>query len=437
MKKVTFGIISAIFIFSLFTVNSYAQIEQLVITTYYPSPSGSFNELGVDKLAVNASGDLNGNVVAVASEFAAMQVGDEHIGWSMIIGSGGGSGWAYDEMGIAGENMPVDGDLLVKRNLGIGIREPRTRLEILEGAAPHLRLSSVYDRAVAANDRFVDFEVDANSDLTIMPQGTGQVILQPTTDSTDFFQVLDADAGVPILNVDSVNEQVLIGTTAAQNTNNVLAVRRDQGGYTRIELNNANAGSAVVDAGTTLRFFEGANINASMYYTNNDDQLSIVGNEVNSEIRIATGGVPGTDRINIRGTNGMVGIWNRWPVYTLDVNGDIRATGSVFYGGNVDVVDGIAYTQQDYVFKPGYNALKTGEVEQFLKDNGHLPWMTSIEQEKAENGPVVNMTRMAFQTVETAENLQLQVIELNKVIEAQQENISSLEKKIEKLAGRI
>ncbi len=50
-----------------------------------------------------------------------------------------------------------------------------------------------------------------NADIKFLPDGTGQVIVQPETDSTTFFQVLDADGGTPILNVDTTNERVGIG----------------------------------------------------------------------------------------------------------------------------------------------------------------------------------------------------------------------------------
>ena len=39
-------------------------------------------------------------------------------------------------------------------------------------------------------------------------------VFQPTTDSTTFFQVLDANGGTPILNVDSTNERVGVGIAA-------------------------------------------------------------------------------------------------------------------------------------------------------------------------------------------------------------------------------
>lgn len=78
-------------------------------------------------------------------------------------------------------------------------------LEIQDSSGLQLRLTHT------PSTKFADFTVNTNHDLTIKPSSTGQVILQPTIDSTDFFQVQDADGGVPILNVDSINERIAIG----------------------------------------------------------------------------------------------------------------------------------------------------------------------------------------------------------------------------------
>jgi len=123
---------------------------------------------------------------------------------------------------------------------------------------------------------------------------------------------------------------------------------------------------------------------------------------------------------------GNVGIGTISPRYKLDVRGDIRATGSVYYGGTSGSADGTAYTKPDYVFEDGYEVMTIDEVEKYLKDEGHLPWMTSVKQERKENGEVVDMTRMAFETVETAENLQLQIIEVTKLVKSQQKEIEDL-----------
>ncbi len=106
---------------------------------------------------------------------------------------------------------------------------------------------------------------------------------------------------------------------------------------------------------------------------------------------------------------GIADSWSWEPQFELDVDGDIRATGSVYYGTGA----GTAYTKPDYVFSDGYNKLNLDEIETFIEKNHHLPWTTATEDEK-ENA--VDMTRMAFETLEAVENMQLQILSLNKRI---------------------
>ena len=122
---------------------------------------------------------------------------------------------SYSQTGSNIEIMEDDGTIAVTglyleggggANVGIGVADADTKLEIFH-AGTQLKLS--YD----ATD-FCTFAVDTNHDITITPSSTGQIKLKPTTDSVDFFQVLDADAGTPILNVDSTNERVGIRTAA-------------------------------------------------------------------------------------------------------------------------------------------------------------------------------------------------------------------------------
>ena len=70
--------------------------------------------------------------------------------------------------------------------------------------APQVRIG--YDAT-----HYAEFSISNAHDLTIKPSSTGQVILQPTTDTTDFFQVLDANGGTSILQVDATNEMVGVG----------------------------------------------------------------------------------------------------------------------------------------------------------------------------------------------------------------------------------
>ena len=115
-----FALVSLVFV-SYCLQSSFA--EDITITTYYPSPYGSYNELATNKLAV----DVNG--VAVPTEYAAMNNGDAHIGRSLIVGAGGGSGYAYDEVATP----PADGTLLVKGNTGIGTNNPGSTRLVVRG----------------------------------------------------------------------------------------------------------------------------------------------------------------------------------------------------------------------------------------------------------------------------------------------------------------
>lgn len=170
-------------------------------------------------------------------------------------------------------------------------------------------------------------------------------------------------------------------------------------------------------------------------------------NTTNTSEQITFGNATTNPQFVFSGT-GDVGIGTASPAYDLDVNGDIRAIGSVYYGGTEGNADGTAYTKPDYVFEEGYDVMRTKEVEEYLKKEGHLPWMTSVRQERQENADAVNMTRMAFETVETAENLQMQVIALNialnkvtkeqeQVIEALQNTISALQQQLAELEQKV
>ncbi len=97
---------------------------------------------------------------------------------------------------------------------------PDAKLDIL-ATTTQLRLTHT------DGSKFADFTVDTNHDLTIKPSSTGQIIFQSTTDSINFLQVLDANGGTPILNVDSVSEAVSIKTTTNNYTVEGSAIQTD------------------------------------------------------------------------------------------------------------------------------------------------------------------------------------------------------------------
>jgi hypothetical protein len=122
--------------------------------------------------------------------------------------------------------------------------------------------------------------------------------------------------------------------------------------------------------------------------------------------------------------NARVGIGTTIPDKQLHVVGDARITGDIYYGTEAE-----KYIKPDFVFKPSYPMrLNPLEVEHFIARNGHLPWLTKASDEK--DG--VNLTRMQFETVETVENLQLQIIQQQKEIESLKAEVEALRKLIKR-----
>jgi len=54
--------------------------------------------------------------------------------------------------------------------------------------------------------------------------GNNSAVFQPGADSTTFWQILDADGGTPVVNVDTTNERVGIGTATPNNSIQVVGL---------------------------------------------------------------------------------------------------------------------------------------------------------------------------------------------------------------------
>ena len=118
--------------------------------------------------------------------------------------------------------------------------------------------------------------------------------------------------------------------------------------------------------------------------------------------------------------NAKVGIGTITPDKDLTVIGNARVTGDIYYGTDTTST---VYSKPDFVFGSGYSDYFTPtEVDRYIHRHGHLPWLTPASKEN--DG--VNLTRMQFETVETVENLQLQIIEQQRKIDEQQDEIEQL-----------
>ena len=144
----------------------------------------------------------------------------------------------------------------------------------------------------------------------------------------------------------------------------------------------------------------------TLYSTNN---LMNIGTMSNDWLSLGTNS---TERLRIH-ANGRVSIGTAVTgSHLLSVGGSIRSQEVVVESG-----------WADYVFDPDYDMKSLEEVEEFIKENKHLPGIPSaVEVEK--NG--VNLGEMNAKLLEKIEELTLHQIEMMKMLKQQQEIIEQL-----------
>ncbi len=187
-----------------------------------------------------------------------------------------------------------------------------TELNVVEGTVQAATvIVSVLDNAMAATY----FAVEAGGNVgvrianpTVEFHVVGDVLIQSSTDSVTAVQVLDFDGGVPVLNVDTVNERVGIGTAAPTET---LEVRRT--------VTNASISVSTAVANGISRLLLG-NPNGTW-------RVVIDGNPPDFMIENSNTGV---EYFFIKRTNGEVGIGpdNITPTGTADFLDRTAATGA-------------------------------------------------------------------------------------------------------------
>ena len=126
--------------------------------------------------------------------------------------------------------------------------------------------------------------------------------------------------------------------------------------------------------------------------------------------------------------NGNVGIGTTEPDSKLTVKGNIHAE---------EVKVDLSVPGPDYVFKEDYNLKSLKEVQDYIKDNGHLPNIPSAK-EMEENG--VQIGEMNMKLLEKIEELTLYTIEQQKQIDLYQkftEQLKELQTQNQSLQNQI
>jgi hypothetical protein len=103
---------------------------------------------------------------------------------------------------------------------------------------------------------------------------------------------------------------------------------------------------------------------------------------------------------------GSVGINTTTPQYDLDVDGDLRVTGTIYADSGPQPVP-------DYVFEDDYSPLSLTEIESYIETEKHLPWIHGATADTDQ----IDLTSLNLELLETVENLQLQILDLNKKLE--------------------
>jgi hypothetical protein len=153
--------------------------------------------------------------------------------------------------------------------------------------------------------------------------------------------------------------------------------------------------------------FKVDNVNLWQVYTDNSDDQNTF------HIKYLT---DDNNRVFSIKTNGNVGIGKINPTEKLEVNGKIRTSEVLITLDN----------WKDCVFYDNYNLMPLPELEVYINQNKHLPDVLS-EKEILETGlPAGEMAKMQMQKIE---ELTLYIIELNKIVQKQQEEIEKLKVK--------
>ena len=148
----------------------------------------------------------------------------------------------------------------------------------------------------------------------------------------------------------------------------------------------------------------GNDVNVNKFNPMTNDWSLYVGNT-----HLTTGGI-----IALKATqNGDIGIGTPTPNAKLAVNGNIRAKEIKVENNN----------WPDYVFIKDYQLPTLQETEKHIKEKGHLPGIPSAAEVKT-NG--IDLGEMNAKLLQKIEELTLHLIEQNKMIKGQQQEIEAL-----------
>jgi hypothetical protein len=302
-----------------------------------------------------------------------------------------------------------DGSVLVSNRLGIGTRFPSRRLAIHGPANNSLVDFGLYQNG---SERAVFAIAGATNDI-FTGTAAGDVALRSTTGTLHLGSNNGSSAPAASF---LQNGNVGIGTTSPSTKFHTNGTLRFQGlsnnnVLDRLLVTDANGNVSYRDAssiaGTAGWSFEGNTVTALKKFGTVDlFDLPIITNNVERMRVLSDGAV-------------IIGATTR--PGTADASGSLLAVNGQLFAKKVKVA--LQNSWADYVFDDSYKLRSLKEVEDFIQQYHHLPEMpTAAEVEKNGIDIADNQTLL----LKKVEELTLYLIEQNKRLEAQQNEISEL-----------
>lgn len=322
--------------------------------------------------------------------------------WTSIgTGSSGGgssSGTAWDIQGNSGTNT-TSNFLGTTDNVGLVFRTNNT-------AKLRITTSGQLETLNTGNSIFIGTSAGASDDLT--------------SNNNVFIGYQAAQ------NADTGNDNIAIGRQAGQN----LAGGAENIAIGRQALQNIGDGAGNIAIG------HNAGATAGLFSSSPDETLWIENSATDTPL---IGGDFANDRLGINVD--LSDLTNL--THTLTVDGGVYASDGYF---TTAANAGGLQTYPDYVFEsyyngeseilPSYRFKSLNELEIFIKKYGHLPGVKSYEEVKDADFQI-ELGVTSITNLEKIEESFLYIIELNKKIEAQEEELKYKDNKIEDLEKRL
>ncbi len=322
------------------------------------------------------------------------------------------------------DDQNLESAVLTGSDLAINIEGGNNVTADLSALTTDLELAA----AILASDT-ADGDTSDNNEIQTITSTDNSVTITPNGDDFDLSVTIGQNITNADLNLDADRTIGLAGNNLRfSGTGNIRI-----GSSTTINSNKLHVEGTIRSEGIRNTF---GTLPSSVAYSFNDDSDTGMYRAAANQLGLVTNG---TEALRIdAGQNVGIG------TTTIAVNTKLHVIGNVLFDGDVTVT-GTHTGIPDYVFQKYFNGVSPlnqdykfqslEEIENFIKNNNHLPGIKSSKQVK-EDG-LWNLSKSNLQNLEKIEELFLHTIEQEKKIETLQEENRELSKQMDALKSQV